>query len=189
MAGFILVGTVSAYHFMGLGKTPLTDETKESLNTALENNDYETFVSTRNDYLLNAFAITEEEFDQMRKKHLVQQNIQNTIQNGDYETWKQLMQDNPTQWSEEMLEVITTENFHLLNELETARQESDFETVQEIMEELGLGKGIGFGMRMGNGFHHGMNRMHSRMGVMGIPLPDSQTETVSLPPPPSHKIK
>ena len=67
--------------------------------------------------------------------------IEQSIENGDYNTWKSL-----TDGKGRMGETITEENFPLLKELHTAQQNGDTTKAQELRQKLGLpehGKGRG----------------------------------------------
>ena len=79
---------------------------------------------------------------QMGNGHM--QEVQQAIANNDYDTWKELIANAPH--SAEMLEKITEENFHLLNEMHKARQDGDLKTAKEIADELGIEAGEFLGM-------------------------------------------
>lgn len=161
VAGFILAGSVSAYHFMGMGRATVSNETTSAMDQALENNDYQSFVSARDEYLLKAFAVTEDEFNKMAVQHASQQDIRDAVKAGNYTEWETLMQANPSPLSSQLLTNVTADNFHLLQELEDARAADDSERVQEIMDELGLEKGFR-GMT-----HRGMHGNPFAMPAMG----------------------
>ena len=100
---------------------------------------------------LNA-DLTDSEKAEMQAQH---EEMQTAIENGDYETWKSLMNDKIVK----MQEQITQENFNEIQErhaereefrqaIEEARESRDFSKMQELKEEYGIGR-QGFGSEKG----------------------------------------
>lgn len=75
----------------------------------------------------------EEKHQAMLENH---QAIQEAIENNDYATWLELMNDCPIK--NKITEIITEENFDKFVEMHQFRKDGDFEAAQAIAEELGL---------------------------------------------------
>lgn len=103
------------------------------------------------------FSLTDEEKTEMKAK---QETIQNAIENGDYESWAELMQQKVNKMQSE----ITKENFvevqgkyfqmtELKEAMEEARESEDFSEVESLMAKFGIGKGFekGQGHKMNAG--------------------------------------
>jgi hypothetical protein len=92
------------------------------------------------------FQIDEETLAQMEETRT---NIEEAIENADFETWKNLVEETPM--GDKMLEKITEDNFPTLVELHNKMKE-----VKELREELGIEMPMGkMGKGMKNGFHRG----------------------------------
>lgn len=96
--------------------------------------------------------LTDEEKEKMQEQT---ENIQSSIESGDYETWKGLMEERITM----MQSQITEENFNAIVEqhekmlemrttMEEARESGDFSTMEKIREEYGIGERFGKGSGM-----------------------------------------
>lgn len=90
------------------------------------------------------------------------QEVQQAIENGDYDAWVELTQDHPQ--AAKMLENINAENFHLLNEMHQARQDGDMERAKEIADELGIEAGPR-GPKGNNGRAHNQMREEVRTAL------------------------
>jgi len=111
-----------------------------------------------------AQTLTDEEKAGMQEQH---EAMQKAISEGDYTTWKSLMEERVAK----MQSQITEENFNVVREqhqkmsefrtaMQEARESGDFSKVQELQEEYGFeGKGFGKGMKAG-----------STMGMRNCPL-------------------
>lgn len=77
-------------------------------------------------------------------KQAQMEEIKIAIQSDDYATWYELHVEleGPGQ---NMIEVITEDNFYLLGDMMDARESGDHETAKEIADELGLERGHGHG--------------------------------------------
>lgn len=75
---------------------------------------------------------------------------------GDYTAWSAAMTEiNETQY-QKMKEAITQDNFAILQQIQTAREAKDFETVRTLSKQIGMPMmGMGGMHRGGPGFHHG----------------------------------
>ncbi len=71
------------------------------------------------------------------------QAIQESLENGDYNTWKELVADTPM-----ANENITEENFARFAEMHKLMQEGNREEAEALREELGLPEKGGFGPKM-----------------------------------------
>jgi YesN/AraC family two-component response regulator len=126
-------------------------ETREAIRNAIEANDYNAWKEAMME------TLTEERFNRMAERHQNRQAIMQALENGDYEAWKAAMENMGKDPG--ILDKITEENFNIFVQLHEARMNGDYETVQELSEELGLGAGTCGG------------RMFGRMGGMRhIPL-------------------
>lgn len=111
------------------------------------------------DEYLEAFderKLTEEEFNEKQELRAGREErreaMQDAIESEDYETWNELVEE-MEQERIRMSELITEENFDKFVEMHQARSSGDFETAQEIAEELGIGRMQGMhsqGMGRGN---------------------------------------
>ena len=102
-----------------------------------------------------AQILTDEEKAEMQEQH---EAMQTAISEGDYTTWKSLMEERVAK----MQSQITEENFNVVREqhqnmsefrtaMQEARESGDFSKVQELQEEYGFeGKGFGKGMKAGS---------------------------------------
>jgi len=108
--------------------------------------------------------MTEEERTAMQEQH---EAMQTAISEGDYTTWKSLMEEKIAK----MQSQITEENFNAIKEqhqkmsefrtaMQEARESGDFSKVQELQEEYGF-EGRGFGKGMRAGFKMGMRNCPS----------------------------
>lgn len=104
--------------------------------------------------------LTDEDKAEMQEQH---EAMQTAIENGDYATWKSMMEERIAK----MQSQITEENFNTIREqhqkmsefrtaMQEARESGDFSKVQELQEEYGLerrgfGKGMKAGFKMGRG--------------------------------------
>jgi len=157
---FIVAGSTYANNLNknnGQGpKFQMTEEMKairDQMDTAIQNNDYETWkslVSKMPQDLKRGhkMEVTEEAFAKMVERYKnravmeeTQGKIKAAIENGDYATWKSLVSQLPN--SSDMLAKITTEDSFLkLVEAHKLIEEgkAKIEEGQAIMEELGLPK-------------------------------------------------
>jgi len=79
---------------------------------------------------------------------------QQAVQAGDYATWKSLHANS----NEKMASLINENNFHLLKEMQDAKETKNFARVKEIKAELGFtGPSYGKGMGMHKGQKQGRN--------------------------------
>ncbi len=79
--------------------------------------------------------------------------LQEAIENGDYNTWITIREENNLPMKGRIFEVINEDNFSLFTELHEAVLAGDETTINEIKEELGLGTGMQ--KRQGQGMRHG----------------------------------
>ncbi|MBW6451608.1 MAG: hypothetical protein K0B02_02665 [DPANN group archaeon] len=79
--------------------------------------------------------------------------MKQAIENGDYDAWIQIREDNNMPMHCRMFSIINEENFHLFAEMHEANENGDLDRAAEIKAELGLGQGngnCGMGTHMGN---------------------------------------
>jgi hypothetical protein len=65
--------------------------------------------------------------------------LQQAIEDRDYESWKSIMEENNLPMNGEMFQVINEENFEQFAQMHEAMQNGDFDTANQIREELGIG--------------------------------------------------
>ncbi len=165
---FVLLAAGTAMAFRGnFGTgTEFDSETRQQMQTAIENNDFQAWKQLQENNLteenFNAIKERMQERNQNRKEmQLMQEEIQTAIENNDFTAWKALMKENNNPRNTEMLSVINENNFFLFSEMHSAIQSQDFETAQSIREQLGIENGfkkskfkgmhgIEKGMRKGN---------------------------------------
>lgn len=128
-AAIALMGTglVVAHPFF------LEEEDRTAIKEAIENEDYDAWHS-----LIEA-QLSEENFNTLAEHHNEMsekmQAIQDALDSGDYDAWVAAMNKkmrNP------LLDVITEENFDTFVRFHEAQQSGDFETAQQLADELGL---------------------------------------------------
>ncbi len=129
------LGTVSAFggNFFGM------DPEREDIVNAVEANDYEAWKEAMSNRL------TEEKFNERVARHEARSEMREhredkiqAIEAGDYEAFKVAAEDWP------MLSNIQNEDdFELLVQLHQAKQDGDYETVEELREQLGMLGGFG----------------------------------------------
>jgi len=98
------------------------------------------------------YDINEEERTEMQEQH---ETMQNAIANGDYETWKSLMEERIAkmqfQITEERFNEIQTRHQEMSKfrtAMQEARESGDFSEITELQKEYGFeGKGFGKGMK------------------------------------------
>ncbi|MFH1590875.1 MAG: hypothetical protein ABIC95_03020 [archaeon] len=135
LLGLLLVGLVASASAFG-GKM-FGDN--EALESALDNNDYEAFVSAIGDDDRGqrmADHMTEERFAQMIERHQWRESVQTAVESGDYDAWVAAHADKPVR--PEITDLIDEESFPTLVAMHQARQDGDVETAQELAEKLGL---------------------------------------------------
>ena len=87
--------------------------------------------------------------------------IEQAIEDGEYETWKELMDGRGR-----ITEVVTAENFDTFAEMHEAMEDGDYAKAAELRKDLGLGLHPRDGTSYrGNGLHKGWGRGHG-MGTV-----------------------
>ena len=132
-------------------------ENREAVMSAIENGDYEAWKAAIEDDL------TEENFNRLvemnQNRWMERQNMEamrQAIENRDYEAWQAAVQNCERCDASE----VTEEQFNLMVQIHEARMNGDFETANQLSQELGFNCGM-FGDFGG--------KMERRMGPM-IPL-------------------
>jgi hypothetical protein len=131
-----------AYAFMGNG----------AARDAIAAGDYEAWKAAVTDEL------TEERFNQIaerhRHMHQYREQVHAAIEAGDYEAWKAAMDQ---MQGPRITDLVTEENFDLFMQMHIAKQNGDYETANQLREQLGIE--AGFGKMKGSGFgKFGMHR-------------------------------
>jgi hypothetical protein len=143
----------------------------ENLQVALDNQDYNGFISTLEEVNPRAAErMTEERFQGMVDRHEQRDAISDAVENNDYDAWVAAV--SVIHEGEDISEIVSEDDFATLVAIHEAREDGDFETVNELREDLdfkprfgrfgdfnGLGSegrtstpkedGSGFGMRSG----------------------------------------
>jgi hypothetical protein len=150
------VGSVSAFRFSGWLDDGIDLDTaqqeQESLQSAVENNDYDTWKTTMEGIIERMKSlITKENFQkevkqntEMKAVQEEQESLQTAIENDDYDTWKSLMEAKITEENfNEMVERYAeisekNDSNKKLNgqdeELQTAIENNDYNTWKSLME-------------------------------------------------------
>jgi hypothetical protein len=92
----------------------------------------------------------------------IHEQIESAMLNGDYQTWKQIHEDNnlPIRNIE-----LTEENFAKMTQMHNAMESGDFQTANAIREELGFkNQGLRQGQRNGLGQHRTQKGQGLRQG-------------------------
>ena len=129
----------------------------EAMQTALENQDYEAFQAALAEQARE--RVTEERFAEMAERYQAKEAVHEAIQNRDYNAWITAVEASKPP---DITELITAENFDTFAEMNEAYANGDYETAQQLAEELGLDQ---FGPR-GMGHRH-----HGGCGGMGPMFP------------------
>ena len=140
LASILVVGLLAFGAFaMPFGK----DNSK--VRDALESGDFASWKEAM------TAELTEERFEEMQKMHSMMEErraeMDQVISEG-YDAWKEFVGERPH--GEQMLEVISEENFDLLVKMHEARSSGDIETAKALAEELGLERPEG---KLGKGMH------------------------------------
>ncbi|MBE0523762.1 MAG: hypothetical protein IBX40_05440 [Methanosarcinales archaeon] len=130
------IGAASAFRGNFFGMDP---ESREDVVNAIEAKDYDAWKAVMSDRL------TEENFNERVAKHTARAEMRElreakiqAIEAGDYEAFKVAAENWP------MLSKIQNEDdFELLVQLHQAKQDGDYETVEELREQLGMLGGFG----------------------------------------------
>ena len=140
----VSTAAVSAYGRMGMGS-----DQSEEMQAAIDAGDYSAWQSMKQE------RITQENFDQIRARgqgrmqnQESREEIQAALEAGDYETWKSLVESLDRYPVD--VETFTEDDFNTLVEMHNARVAGDFETAQELADQIGFeNQGMG-GMNKGN---------------------------------------
>lgn len=142
---FLMVAGLLAggYAFMG----------SSAANEAIAAGDYEAWKAAMTEEL------TEERFQQLQQRYGQEQQreqymeqVRAAIESGDYDAWKTAM----TQLEQPRItDIITEDNFGTYVQMQNAMESGDFETAEQLREQLGIE--AGFGMMGMRGFGHGMH--------------------------------
>lgn len=130
------IGAASAFRGNFFGMDP---ENREDMVNAIEAEDYDAWMAAKSD------RMTEENFNERVAKHEARAEMRElredkklAIEAGDYEAFLVAAENWP------MLSKIQNEDdFELLVQLHQAKQDGDFETVEELKEQLGMFGGFG----------------------------------------------
>ena len=143
------IGSASAFggNFFGMDS-----ESRENMVNAIESKDYDSWREAKSDRL------TEEKFNERVARHEamsemreLREDRKQAIEAGDYEAFKVAAENWP------MLSKIQDEgDFEILSQLHQAKLDGDYETVEELREQLGLLGGFGKHKMSG---HFGRGRM------------------------------
>ena len=135
-------------------------ENNEAVMNAIESGDYTAWKAAIEE------TLTEENFNRImemeQNRKMERQNMEamrQAIEDSDYEAWQAAMQDCERCDASE----VTEEQFNLMLQIHEARMNGDFETADELSQELGIDCGMG----MFGEFRGGMGGR--RMGPM-VPL-------------------
>ena len=122
-----------------------------AINEAIDSNDYDAWKTAMLERFTN--TLTQERFEQLVEKHQEMNAIDDALESGDYAAWKAAVE----KFQNRITDVITQDNFPKYVQMRNAEQSGDFETANQLREELGLSNGYGMGMELKN---HDMGPMH-----------------------------
>ena len=142
--GLLALGLVSAYRGMGFGN----QENMEEVQAALEDGDYEAWKEAHQNMLTEQRFEQEKEMYQNREQmRLNQKAVHQALEDGDYGAWQEAVAN--CERARLNAEDVSEEDFQIMVQMHQARQNRDFETAQELAEQLGF-EGLGpMGMRKG----------------------------------------
>lgn len=128
-----------------------------AVKSAIESGDYDTWADLTEGRCGN---VNEDTFNEITERHNL---VEDALESGDYGTWADLMDGRGR-----VSEVINEDNFDTFVKMHEAMEDGDYDTAQEIREELGLGMHHqdGTGFRKGGNDKHGgmMNGSGARRG-------------------------
>lgn len=169
MALVVTGGMVAAYGFRN-----------EAVQNALENNDYDAWKLAMDEQYADAttedaFKNTETRYEQrgvFREERDARRTAMDAALDArDYDAWLAVVDDMNYA---PRFEVLSEDDFNTLADMHEARQAGDYETADQLRDELGLpemGEGMGEGMHggFGEGFGNGFGGMggHNAFGAMG----------------------
>lgn len=148
----VLVFSIGAASAFGGNFFGMDSESRENMVNAIESKDYDSWREAKSDRL------TEEKFNERVARHEamsemreLREDRKQAIEAGDYEAFKVAAENWP------MLSKIQDEgDFEILSQLHQAKLDGDYETVEELREQLGLLGGFGKHKMSG---HFGRGRM------------------------------
>ena len=148
----VLVFSIGAASAFGGNFFGMDSESRENMVNAIESKDYDSWKEAKSDRL------TEENFNEREERHEARSEMRElredkirAIEAGDYEAFKVAAENWP------MLSKIQDEgDFEILSRLHQAKLDGDYETVEELREQLGLLGGFGKHKMSG---HFGSGRM------------------------------
>jgi hypothetical protein len=141
----LLASGGAAYALMGNGFLQ-----SDAIQQAIEAGDYEAWKAAMMAELTeDQFNQLVEWYEQRQARHQYMEQVQAAIQNGDYNAWKAAMEqlEKP-----QLTDLINEDNFDTFVAMHNAMQEGDFETANQLREQLGISHGMGMhrcGMRGG----------------------------------------
>lgn len=110
---------------------------KNALDAALEADDYDAFLSVLEEVNPNrADRLTEEQFARMSERHQSHAAVEAAVEAGDYQAWVEAVSASPH--GDDIAELISEDDFATFVEMHEARESGDFDTADELREELGL---------------------------------------------------
>jgi hypothetical protein len=143
LAGILVVGLLA----FGAFAAPFGNE---EVKDALESGDFASWKEAM------VAGLTEERFEEMRGMHKNKGQMHEEMElaiAGGYSAFLELMESHPH--GEQMLEVISEENFDVFVQMHEARSSGDYETAKTLADELGLERPEG---KFGKGMHRQGNR-------------------------------
>ncbi|MBN2368175.1 hypothetical protein JXC34_04075 [Candidatus Woesearchaeota archaeon] len=154
VVGIVAAAGASAFGF-GFGQD---QEARDVIRDAIDNNDFDAWKSAV------STALTEENFNQLVEIHQnMGQNraqfrkqgdeMRDAIEAGDYDAYLEALGNMDT--LPPGLETLTEEDFDLLVQIHEARQDGDYETAEELSDELGFDCPMAGGFGRGPGMHAG----------------------------------
>jgi hypothetical protein len=154
VAGILLSSGV-VYAFNGQGFF-----NNENIQQALGNGDYEAWKQAMTEEMTQErFQQMSQNYQQMQERQQYMEQVQVAIEAGDYNAWKSAMEQVQRP---QMTDVITEENFDTFVAIHNAMQNGDYETANQLREQLGID--MDFGMK--NQFRHGfMNHFGNCPGM------------------------
>jgi len=136
------VGMLASLGFSMMGTAYAATEDMVSIDTsslveAIENNDYEAFVSALTDIdSLAAEHMNEDVFERLVEKYNLHEDIDEAVDTLDYAAWSELVLNLPG--GELWVETISEEEFESYKNMLDAREDGDIETARSISEDIGL---------------------------------------------------
>jgi hypothetical protein len=121
---------------MGFMNEGISSAENTAIQEAIAANDYASWKEAMTESFTS--TLTEDRFNEIVNNYQSRDAINQALESGDYEAWKTAVEAS----SNRITDVITAGNFATYSEMYKAEASGDFETANQLRQELGLGRGM-----------------------------------------------